>query len=177
MLWLFSYLCLFYLFLACTHGQVRLRDGSTPNQGRVEICMNGVWGTVCNRYWSSYSNAEVVCRQLGYTTSGKCPSPSLSLFFNDAIYIFSTGAITHSYSYYGEGNGTILLDGVQCSGYESNLLNCTHSSSVSSNCDTYYDDVGVYCKPIQGKGSQVLMVSCFFLCCIIIYFGLAKVTI
>ena len=86
-------------------------------------------------------------------------SLSLSFNFNDAIYIFSTGAITHSYSYYGEGNGTILLDGVQCSGYESNLLNCTHSSSVSSNCDTYYDDVGVYCKPIQGKGSQVLMVS------------------
>ena len=79
---------IFIFFSACTHGQVRLRDGSTPNQGRVEICMNGVWGNVCNRYWSSYSNAEVVCRQLGYTTSGKCPSPSLSLLTLMTLFTF-----------------------------------------------------------------------------------------
>ena len=30
---------------------VRLVDGSTPNQGRVEIQYNGVWGTVCNNGW------------------------------------------------------------------------------------------------------------------------------
>ena len=30
---------------------VRLVDGNTPNQGRVEIQYSGVWGTVCNNGW------------------------------------------------------------------------------------------------------------------------------
>ena len=46
--------------------------------GRVEICINGVWGTVCSNYpHSNYS--RVVCRQLGYnvnTSDGELVSSS-----------------------------------------------------------------------------------------------------
>jgi len=59
----------------CTTGQVRLAGGNIPNEGRVEICMNNVWGTVCDDSWGS-ADATVVCRQLGYSTEGKSP-PSL----------------------------------------------------------------------------------------------------
>ena len=53
----------------CTNGDVRLVNGSSPHEGRVEICVNEVWGSVCSNGWSSY-DAKVVCRQLGYMPIG-----------------------------------------------------------------------------------------------------------
>lgn len=49
---------------ACQEGAVRLQGGSSPLEGRVEICHNFVWGTVCDNSWDT-SDARVVCRQLG----------------------------------------------------------------------------------------------------------------
>ena len=57
----------------CFDGEIRLRDGFDENQGRVEVCFGGVWGTVCGDGWQSnagLNNAPVVCRQLGLFTSG-----------------------------------------------------------------------------------------------------------
>lgn len=50
-------------------------------------------------------------------------------------------------AFYGEGNGSILLDDVVCSGNEGNLLECTHSSLFQNNCQ-HSEDAGVKC---QGK--------------------------
>ena len=54
----------------CTTGPLRLVGGNVANEGRVEICLNNVWGTVCDDGWSSI-DATVVCRQLGYSTQGQ----------------------------------------------------------------------------------------------------------
>ena len=54
----------------CTTDQLRLVGSNIPNEGRVEICMNNVWGTVCDDSWSS-TDATVVCQQLGYSTQGQ----------------------------------------------------------------------------------------------------------
>ena len=53
--------------LVCTTGVVRLLGSSYAFEGRVEICVNNTWGTVCNDLFGSI-NARVVCRQLGYSS-------------------------------------------------------------------------------------------------------------
>ena len=50
---------------SCANGDVRLVDGGSPDQGRVEMCFNGRWGTVHSDSWGN-TDAAVVCRQLGY---------------------------------------------------------------------------------------------------------------
>ena len=59
-----------FFYKGCIEGEVRIVEGSTLLEGRVEICKNNVWNTVCHGGWT-VTDARVVCRQLGFSVSGE----------------------------------------------------------------------------------------------------------
>ena len=62
-----------YTITDCQDGSTRLVDGPNPSEGRVEVCYNQVWGTVCNSNLNSnlhQSYGNLVCEQLGYQLTG-----------------------------------------------------------------------------------------------------------
>ncbi|XP_052809331.1 deleted in malignant brain tumors 1 protein-like [Mya arenaria] len=88
--------------VTCSSSAIRLRDGSTQLEGRVEVLHNGTWGTICDDNTDS-NFAKVVCRQLGYATDNVTVLPR---------------------AYYGRGTGPIWLDDGICQGNESVINLC-----------------------------------------------------
>ena len=54
----------------CEHGSIRLEGASSSSTGRVEVCINGTWGTVCSDFLDN-NDASVICTQLGYSPYGR----------------------------------------------------------------------------------------------------------
>ena len=54
----------------CSSGDLRLVGGERESEGRVEICVEGFWGTVCDSGWDQ-REAVVVCRQIGFGARGR----------------------------------------------------------------------------------------------------------
>lgn len=54
----------------CNDGDARIVNGVIEQEGRVEVCANGVWGAICDKGWDK-SDAHVTCKHLGLSESGK----------------------------------------------------------------------------------------------------------
>jgi len=66
------YMCIILLYPDpgnCEEGTVRIVDGIIEQEGRIEFCVNGVWGSVCDEEWDK-TDAHVVCQQMGHPELG-----------------------------------------------------------------------------------------------------------
>ena len=71
---------------------------------------------------------------------------------------FTSGAIARGSAYFGQGNESILLDNVQCTGNEASIFSCTHNVIGSNNCD-HNDDAGVVCLKGEYINSFLVFIS------------------
>ena len=51
---------------SCTNGQIRLMNGQTSSEGRVEYCYNREWSPLC---YISGTTAALICKTLGYNST------------------------------------------------------------------------------------------------------------
>merc|ERR1712038_359608 len=115
---------------------VRLVNGTSPNEGRVELFYGGNWGTVCDDDWD-IEDANVVCKMLGYPSALR-----VSRLME-----------------FGEGTGKIILDDVNCLGSEKNIAECPHEGFYSNNC-FHREDAGVICN-LHNTGDHLVIVGGF----------------
>ncbi|KAI8517421.1 scavenger receptor [Branchiostoma belcheri] len=103
--------------------RIRLVGGSSSNEGRVEVrpADSFVWGTVCDDNFGS-SDANVICRMLGYT----------------GYHSF------YSHAHFGQGTGPIYMDDLSCTGFETSVFDCRYSGWGNHNC-AHSEDAGVVC--------------------------------
>ena len=116
-------------------GSVRLVEGTTPLEGRVEIFLLGQWGTVCDYNWD-FADATVVCRQLGYPRAVEAPR----------------------YAAFGAGSGPSWYYSLYCTGTERNLTECSKSNSNFGSACFHSRDAGAVCS------SQSHALFCIYLC-------------
>lgn len=123
----------------CSLGEVRLVGGNTSSEGRVEICIDNNWGTVCDDRWQDV-DAGVVCKQLNFSTIGRFRYFIRVLMLQ--VHLF-TGGRSFSSSYFGDGSGPIHMDNVFCTTNENRLLDCLFDPHTSD-CN-HQKDAGVRC--------------------------------
>ncbi|XP_078579964.1 neurotrypsin-like isoform X3 [Branchiostoma floridae x Branchiostoma japonicum] len=100
---------------------IRLVGGTNSREGRVEVFLDGRWGTVCDDSWDE-KDAQVVCRQLG----------------------FSGDVRAWPRAHFGQGTVPILMDEVSCQGTEANLADCRRATEDRMDC-RHTEDAGVTC--------------------------------
>ena len=111
----------------------------TSDDGRVEICIGGAWGSVCDDRWDQ-RDAEVVCNQLQYNGRERCSS---SVAMHSCMNV-SPSASYPLLSHGGRSLRPFYLDDVDCNGTESMLIHCGYGAIGVHNCNQG-EEAGVIC--------------------------------
>ncbi|VDI68326.1 Hypothetical predicted protein, partial [Mytilus galloprovincialis] len=116
-----------------SYTNVRLVGGNYYWEGRVEIYHNGAWGTICDDNFDT-NEAKVICTMLGYNRYG-------------SVTAYGSAA-------FGEGRGSIMLDDLQCNGYESDISHCASNGWNHHNCG-HGEDASVSCRYPKSGGNSI----------------------
>ena len=120
-------------------GDLRLVNGTIQQEGRAEICLNGVWGAICETGWTS-NDAVVFCRELGYD------GPGIKIKILVSKYrAYFAGPTTYYDAYFGETYGPVIFSNMACFGWENTISYCGKTSIPNFNC-TQHNTAGVTCK-------------------------------
>ena len=119
----------------CSDGTIRLANGNSEREERVEICYNRVWGTVCDYGWDEV-DASVVCQQMGFTYQRALPTNN---------------------SHFGAGEGPILLENVRCNQSHSNLSQCVDYFKHIGTVRRCMHTAGVICEDMTTNTSTELV--------------------
>ena len=91
-------LYMLHMHAACTQGDIRLVGGARDREGRVEVCNQNLWGSVCDVSWD-INDANVACRQAGfgsgmyYNTTATYSLTVLRLKVSIIMYFYSLGSL------------------------------------------------------------------------------------
>ena len=126
---------------SCAHGSVRLQGTSSHLIGEVEVCIRGVWSTVCGEEWDD-NDATVICRQLGFSPYGII---NIYSFMIKEILILGSIAVAGSIRY---SEYPMRLFSSKCQGIENRIFDCSHNQTQngvsSEQCQQY--KAGVICQ-------------------------------
>ena len=142
----------------CATGDIRLVGGNVPYEGRVEICLENEWGSICDIGWDE-ADASVVCTRLDYLTDGSNPFLILVLLHTptNSLLVLS-GALSYYNASFGQSQGTVLLSSIACNGTESSLLECQYNTSSCA----HTQDAGVRCQGVSAIWSFSIVKPCSF---------------
>ena len=133
---------------------------STLGKGRVEICYNNSYWSVCDDRWDIL-DAIVVCKQLDERYDSEVIEHR-----NDfgIISVLFSASVPVRRSMYGNSTVPFLLDNVVCTGNETTLLECIHSGLGMHNCDSS-ETAGVVCGGTSLFDSVVIILLFSALTC------------
>jgi len=73
------------------------------------------------------------------------------------IYFHYRHPVIFPASHFGRGNGSVLLDDVNCLGHENDLSTCQHGGWESSTCS--HDDIGIDCGIVYSQNKKIIIIK------------------
>ena len=131
------------------YGDLRLVRGTvtdgTFSSGRLEIYVNGQWGTICDDYFDQ-TDANVACKQLGFSRANSYRASASGGYERSTVFATSS-ALNSMYCMcrFNYGSGPIWLDDLRCRASDTRLISCPHRGTGSHNCG-HSEDIAVYCN-------------------------------